>query len=39
LSFTVCDRDANPTLPSSNAVDTTVDCARPLGVTLIAIPV
>jgi hypothetical protein len=36
LTFTVCGRDANPSLPSSTAVETTVDCARPFDVTLIA---
>ena len=37
LSFTVCARDANPILPSSTAVETTVACPRPFGVTLIAV--
>jgi hypothetical protein len=35
LTFTVYPRDANPTLPSSTAAETTVECARPFGVMLI----
>jgi hypothetical protein len=38
-TFTVCGRDANPTLPSNSAVETMVACARPFGVTLAATPV
>jgi hypothetical protein len=39
LSFTVWDRDANAIFPSSTPDETTVDCARPFGVTVIAMPV
>ena len=39
LTFTVYPREANPTLPSSTAIETTVAWARPFGVTLMATPV
>lgn len=39
LGFTVCGRDAKTELAIEQAVETTVECAQPSGVALIATPV